>query len=969
MIASKRWKASLMAALGALTLQLAGVGNFASGTAAAEAAGITYYVDAVTGNDANSGTSAGQPWRTLSHVSSVGAAGQLHPGDEVLLKSGSVWNQSLDVTFSGSADGQITIGSYGGDVKPIINGGGGGYGVRIENHEYITVQDIEITNFNAANPNDYKTEFHRRSGVWVISHHEGPMSGIQLKDLDIHDVAGISVSGEDWVTDTDGETVNKNHNAAIMVNAWEWESNVPADKHAYFKNLLIENNHIHDVQTIGINMDGFANDTSQYHQNVVVRGNTIERTGSDGIVLGVAKNPLIENNAVYDVAINSYDFKWIAGVWVWKTDGAIFRHNEVARVHYLNAASTDSSAFDTDIAAQGDHLYEYNYSHDNAGGFVMDMGQLQNGTNYYRYNVSRNDQHHRSSGKTVEVHDNGLFFNNVFYNDNGDGFLLSDNPKSTYINNIFYTSQGSQPYPASPKFYNNDFFGATPPSQGVRNLNVDPKFVGPTGGDGMDKVNGFKLRADSPLIGEGRVIEGNGGKDFWGNTLYTGSPDIGIFEDPASAKSDTSAPSAPTGLAAQDRTDSTLKLTWTASENGVPLDADIYNASTNEKIASVIMANSATLTGLTADTEYSFYVKARDLSGNVSPASGTLTVRTTSASVIVDDADAAKTGTWTAATGGNANGYVYTAKGSGAKTIKWTPNLPQSGYYAVYYWLPPRASNESRATNAAFNVQFDGGSKAYTVNEYTSPSGQWLLLGNHKFAAGTGGSVTLSDLANDKVVADAVKFQYLADFGLDSIATVTVAPDKSQLKTGDTTNLAVIGADAAGKTLDLTKEAVAITYSSDASSVASVSAQGVVTAVAAGTAHVQAVVTINGRDIASASAAIIVGNGLTVSTPSFANGDGTPLASLQPSGIVKVSTTIVNSTDADQSVSLIVGVYNANGLLVSTTENANVKTFTNQTLTATVVLPANTNGVSIRAFVWDGKSMMHPLAGKTIFPH
>ncbi|MBM7565023.1 right-handed parallel beta-helix repeat-containing protein [Paenibacillus sacheonensis] len=969
MKASKRWKAGLLAALSALTLQLADAGSLAAGTAAAEATGATYYVDSVSGNDANSGTSTGQPWRTLGHVSTVGGAGQLHPGDQVLLKSGSVWNQSLDITFSGSADGQITIGSYGGDVKPIINGGGGSYGVRIENEQYVTLQDIEITNFNAANPNDYKTEFHRRSGVWVIAHHEGVMSGIQLKDLDIHDVAGISVSGEDSVIDTDGDSVNKNHNAAIMVNAWEWLPNVAADKHGYFKDLLIEDNNIHDVQTIGINMDGYTNDLTKYHQNVVVRNNTINKTGSDGIVIGVADHPLIENNAVYDVAINSYDFKWIAGIWVWKTNGAIFRHNEVARVHYLNSASADSAAFDTDILAKGDHLYEFNYSHDNTGGFVMDMGQLQDGTNYYRYNLSRNDQHHKASGQTISSNDKGLFYNNVFYNDNGDGIVMSNSPKSTFINNIFYTSQGNPPYPQGPAFYNNDFYGSTPPSQGIRNLTVDPKFVDPTGGDGIDKVAGFKLRADSPLIGEGRIVADNGGKDFFGNPLYTGSPDIGLFEDPASTKNDTAAPGAPTGLQAKDRTDTTVKLAWTAAEGGVPLDGDIYDAGTDEKLASVIMSNTVTLTGLTADTDYSFYVIARDFSGNESAPSSTLAVRTTSASVIVDDADAAKTGAWAAGTGGYGSGFIYAAKGSGAKSVAWTPNLPTAGYYAVYYWLPPRVSNESRATNAAFRVQFDGGAKSYAVNEYTSPQGQWLLLGNHKFAAGTGGSVTLSDLANDKVVADAVKFEYLADFGPDSITKVTAVPGKPQLKTGDTTSLSVIGADDAGKTLDLKAENVAIAYSSDAPSVASVSADGTITAVAAGTAHVHAVVTVNGHDLTSDDATIIVGNGLTVSTPVFKDGSGNAITTLQPSGIVKVSTTIVNSTDADQSVTLIVGVYNANGLLASTTENANVKTFTNQTLTATIVLPANTNGASIRAFVWDGKGTMHPLASKTLFPH
>ncbi|MBB6735276.1 fibronectin type III domain-containing protein [Cohnella zeiphila] len=967
MKASKRWKAWLLAVACSLALQMAAVGIGGAGAAEASDAGTTYYVDSAAGNDSNSGTSAGQPWRTLSHVSSVGGAGLFRPGDQILLKSGGVWNSSFDVTFSGSADGQITIGSYGGDAKPIINGGGGSYAVRIENRQYVTLQDIEITNYNAANYDDYKSDFYRRSGVWVISHHEGPMSSIELKSLDIHDVTGISVSGEDWVTDTDGETVNKNANAAIQVNAWEWEPNVAADKHAYFNGLTIENSYIHDIRTIGINVDGYMNDTALYHKNIVVRNNTIDKTGSDGIVIGVAENPLIENNAVYDVGINSYDFKWIAGVWVWKTNGATFRHNEVARVHYLNAAQTDSSAFDTDIQAQGDHIFEYNYSHDNAGGFVMDMGQLQNGTNYYRYNISRNDRHFRASGNTVEVHDNGVFYNNVFYNDNGDGILLSDNPKSTYINNIFYTAKGSKSYPAGPAFYNNDFYGSTPPSQGVRNLSVDPKFVDPSGGDGMDKANGFRLSADSPLIGEGRVVDGNGGLDFGGNPLYTGSPDIGAFEDPASTKSDSTPPDAPAGLQVKGRTDTTVTLAWTASENGVPLDADIFNAATDEKLASVMMGNSVTLTGLSADTDYSFYVVARDLSGNESAPSSPVAARTTSAAVVVDDADAAKAGTWTAAAGGYRDGYVFAAKGSGTKTVTWTPNLAQDGYYGVYIWLPPRAGNESRATNAAFRVQFDGGSKAYTVNEYTSAAGQWVLLGNHKFKAGTEGSVAVSDLADDKVVADAVKFQYLADFGPDSISKVAIMADKPQLRVGDSTSLSVVGSDESGRTVDLRAEGVAIAYSSDAPAIATVSGEGIVAGQAAGTAHIRAVVTLGGRQLASNDATVIVGSGLTVTVPSFTDGSGAPIAALQPGGIVKVSTTIVNSTDADRSVTLIAGVYNADGLLLSDTESANVKSFTTGTLTATLVLPADLEGASIRAFVWDGKGTMHPLLRKTEF--
>ncbi|NBD24522.1 golvesin C-terminal-like domain-containing protein [Paenibacillus glycinis] len=977
MTASKRWKLALTAIAAALSLQMSGLGGYASGTASADAAaeaGAIYYVDSAAGDDANAGTDTDHPWKTLQHVSAEGSMGAFRPGDQILLKSGGVWNERFEMKFSGSPEAQITVGAYGGEAKPVINGGGLDAAVKIENQQYVTLQDIEITNYNAAAPDDYKAVFHKRSGVWLMAYHNGPMSGIQLKGLDIHDVTGLSVSGEDWVDDPDSDNpdtkINKNFNAAIMVNAWEWE-NVAPDKHGYYKDLLIENNNIHDIRTIGINMDGYQNDLAMYHQNVIIRGNTINKTGSDGIVVGVAHNPIIENNAVYDVGINSYDFKWIAGIWVWKSNGATFRHNEVARVHYLNAASADSSAFDTDIQAQGDHVFEYNYSHDNAGGFVMDMGQLTNGTNYYRYNVSRNDMHNRSSGRTVEVSDPGVFYNNVFYNDIGNGgVILSNNPKTTYVNNIFYASQGNAPYPAAPAFYNNDFFGATPPSQGLRNLTDDPMFVDPSGGDGMDKTAGFKLSASSPLIGKGRIVADNGGKDMFGNPLYAGSPDIGLFEDPASAIADTTAPAQPTGLQVKSRTDTSVTLSWTSDDNGVPTDADVYDAATDAKLASVIMKNAATLTGLTAETDYSFYVVVRDFSGNASEASAPIDARTTAAAVVVDDPAAAVDGTWSAGTGGSStgSGYLYSDNGSGSKTITWTPTLPHDGYYAVYYWLPQRGSGDVWSTNAAFDVLFDGGSKSYGVNEYTAAKGSWVLLGIHRFKAGTAGSVALSDLSDDKVVGDAVKFQYLADFGPSGIKQATLSPEAQQLEVGGTSALNVIGTDDTGLALDLKADGFAIQYISDAPSVASVSSDGVVTGVAAGTAHIQANVTLNGSTLTTNTATVYIGSGLAVFAPVYTNADGAPVTSLQPNGVVNVSTAVANFTAKDQNVTLIVGLYNANGLLLSAVQGAYVKSGGNGTLTATLNLPGDTQGATIRAFVWDGKDRMHPLASGTVFP-
>jgi hypothetical protein len=53
--------------------------------------------------------------------------------------------------------------------------------------------------------------------------------------------------------------------------------------------------------------------------------------------------------------------------------------------------------------------------------------------------------------------------------------------------------------------------------------------------------------------------------------------------------------------------------------------------------------------------------------------------------------------------------------------------------------------------------------------------GEWLSLGVYEFAAGTDGSVTVSDDANGFVVADAVRF---TEMGLDTATTGASFPSQ-----------------------------------------------------------------------------------------------------------------------------------------------------------------------------------------------
>ena len=89
---------------------------------------------------------------------------------------------------------------------------------------------------------------------------------------------------------------------------------------------------------------------------------------------------------------------------------------------------------------------------------------------------------------------------------------------------------------------------------------------------------------------------------------------------------DTTPPSAPT-LSASGTTATTTNLSWTtATDNVGVVGYDVYQGAT--LIGSTTTATTFAVTGLTALTSYSFTVKAKDGSGNISTASNTVTITT-----------------------------------------------------------------------------------------------------------------------------------------------------------------------------------------------------------------------------------------------------------------------------------------------------------------------------------------------------
>ncbi|MEU7789925.1 proprotein convertase P-domain-containing protein [Amycolatopsis sp. NPDC049159] len=86
----------------------------------------------------------------------------------------------------------------------------------------------------------------------------------------------------------------------------------------------------------------------------------------------------------------------------------------------------------------------------------------------------------------------------------------------------------------------------------------------------------------------------------------------------------TTPPGAPAAPRVTGTTATSVSLAWDASTGDVTA-YDVYNGSA---LATSVTGTSATVTGLSPDTAYTFTVKARDAAGNVSPASAPVPART-----------------------------------------------------------------------------------------------------------------------------------------------------------------------------------------------------------------------------------------------------------------------------------------------------------------------------------------------------
>ena len=229
---------------------------------------------------------------------------------------------------------------------------------------------------------------------------------------------------------------------------------------------------------------------------------------------------------------------------------------------------------------------------------------------------------------------------------------------------------------------------------------------------------------------------------------------------------DSQAPTAPTSLAVTASTSNSVSLSWVASTDNIGVTG--YDVYMNNTLKTTVTGLSTTITGLTASTAYSFYVKAKDAAANSSVASNTVNATTTGAtdtqaptaptSLIASGTTSTTTNlSWTASTDNTGvTGYdVYqgaTFKATVTATSYSVTGLTAATAYSFSVKAKDAAGNVSASSNVV-NINTSATSISYCASSGTSTADEKIskvVFGTiNNSSVGTAGYENFTSLATN----------------------------------------------------------------------------------------------------------------------------------------------------------------------------------------------------------------------------
>ena len=492
---------------------------------------MTVYIDPLTGDNSRRGESPETALRDLEPLT----RGILPPGTVVRLRAGACHQGGFTLTAAGEAVRPVQIGAYGEGEKPVIDGRGTPAALRLRNCAYIELADLELRN-TAHAPGDC-------SGLAVTAGGEGCRTEVLrhtvLRRLTVRQVNGRLSRGT----------------AGLIITV------EPAAAPCRFDGLTVEDCDISDTGSCGIILNSVYGKRPEIASwdiqplpftpctGVVIRRCRVHDLPGDGMWISTTKGAVLEYNTVYNTSYG--ELTQYAGMWPHNSDGCVMQFNEL----YENRLGAgDGQGLDVDINCN-DTLVQYNYSHDNEGGFLLvctdgEAGHYNRGT-VVRYNISRNDRNSLLTIKGIEV--TGLqVYNNTFITDFGYpagtiSTLLWSRNDAVFANNLFVDKA-----PAASRFvdakdgegnprdnrglvmtFESNFFAGQAPEEEEtiqvlpsNRTGEDPGLAAPED----PGPQGCRLRPDAPCAYAGKRLMDRGERDFFGKRAMDAPPSMGAHE-------------------------------------------------------------------------------------------------------------------------------------------------------------------------------------------------------------------------------------------------------------------------------------------------------------------------------------------------------------------------------------------------------------------------------------------------------
>jgi hypothetical protein len=411
------------------------------------------------GDDNNIG-SRDKPWASLDKVNST----VFSKGDRIVFRRGDSWTGRLLLQGSGTAQKPIYLGAYGDGAHPKIDGGDNfgsfvAHGViQIDNQSHWIIDGFEVCNWSA---NDQY-----RHGILINGDNGG--TNVIIRNNIVRDVYGAkNATG----------SIPGRHCGGISV----WA------RYGGFDNITIENNIVHNVVAVGIQIwgpnqnytpEGVTFDWNILLKNAIIRNNVVWGCACDNILYQGCRDALVERNHSGFSGLNGIFPSAIAGLWGTRSFGGIQRynhsHNTLCWVGAAFSESFDAQGLGIDMWTDGNVKLQYNFTHDNQGGPILDYvtEEFIGGFLTYEYNVSINEPR-LTSGRSED------HFHNIYYNFD-DVWQLHWGPQNIHaVNNIIVADTVEESINAS-ILYNNVWWNMEQkPDNDTTGVYVDPNFINP----------------------------------------------------------------------------------------------------------------------------------------------------------------------------------------------------------------------------------------------------------------------------------------------------------------------------------------------------------------------------------------------------------------------------------------------------------------------------------------------------------